>query len=201
VTVYNSRFKLAADVVKIQASVLLRRAVRKKDKEALGRLHTIYYPQLKRYIASRVGSVEDAEDLAQSVFFELCKGNAVHKDCGNAEAYLFGIAKNLINLYYRSKSRQVKTIPLCSVGEFAGGGAVRPSQKAAKQVSLEQCKKLIEDARALLPPKARQAVELKFIEGYSVKEASQMVGCSVWTFYKRLDKAARVLEGLSKTSH
>lgn|GEM_PF-6603584 len=106
--VYNSRFKLAADVVKIQASVLLRRAVRKKDKEALGRLHTIYYPQLKRYIASRVGSVEDAEDLAQSVFFELCKGNA--------EAYLFGIAKNLINLYYRSKSRQVKTIPLRSVG-------------------------------------------------------------------------------------
>jgi len=189
---------LSGGPVKIQNRILLKRAIYENDREALGRLHTIYYTRIKHYIASFVDSMEDAEDLVQSLFLELCKCNEDYKEYLNVEAYLFGMARKLIGQYYRSKRRQVKAIRIDSVGEIAASDAVQHYQEAAKGISPQELTKIIEDARPPLAPKVRQAIELKFIQRYSSKEASQKAGCSVWTFYKRLDKAAKLLEDAIK---
>jgi RNA polymerase sigma factor (sigma-70 family) len=45
----------------------------------------------------------------------------------------------------------------------------------------------------LLPPKERQAFRLRFVKGFSPKEAAKKTGCSIRTFYKRLERAERAL--------
>lgn len=92
----------------IQDRILLRRAIHDKDREALGRLYTKYYRRIIHFVVSCIDSVEDAEDLTQSVFLGLCKSNDDYKEYRNTEAYLFGIASNLVGQYHRNKAKQIK---------------------------------------------------------------------------------------------
>ncbi|MHC4739671.1 MAG: RNA polymerase sigma factor [Planctomycetota bacterium] len=180
----------------VKDRILLRRAIYQKDRKALGRLHSIYYPRIKRYIASRVNSIPDAEDLTQGVFFELCNDEDTYREYQDAEAYLFGIAKNLIALYYRSQSKQVKTISMESVGETAAD----VQQKPAEQISQQELKD-IKDLIARLPPKAQEAIRLIFIEGLSLKEAAKRTGCSIHTFCQQIYEGKIILKKLKPRFH
>jgi len=82
--------------INIDEKLVLKRAICQQDRTALAFLHTKYYSRMMHYIASHVNSVQDAEDLTQDVFIELCKGNGSFNGCENAEKYLFGIARNII---------------------------------------------------------------------------------------------------------
>ncbi len=56
-------------------------------------------------------------------------------------------------------------------------------------------------ARAMetsLPPKAREAVRLRFIEGLSLREAAAKAGCSIGAFYARLERAIKTLRKICK---
>jgi RNA polymerase sigma-70 factor (ECF subfamily) len=103
---------LSNNTIKIQERILLTKAIRKKDRKALGQLHRIYYSRLRHHIASCIKSFPDAEDLIQNLFFELCKGNGHYDSKRGAEAYLFGIARNLVNRYYRDRCKYPQTVQL-----------------------------------------------------------------------------------------
>ena len=179
---------MATDTVKIRDCILLRQAVHEKDRNALGRLYTIYYPRIKHYIASRINSILDVEDLTQSVFFELCNNGGTYREYQDAEAYLFGIARNLIALYYRNQSKQVKTISMDSVGEVAADVQQKPVDPISQQ-ELKDIKNLI----AQLPTKAQEAVRLRLIEGFKPKDVAQKTGCSVDVFYDRFYEGLKAL--------
>lgn len=125
----------------IQDHVLLRQAIHDSNRKALGWLYIKYYRCIKRFIASCIDSVTDAEDLAQDVFLELCKGNEGHKEYRNVEAYLFDIAKNLVGQYCRSKSRQIKTIWIKSDDEISASDELRRYGMSMGQISLQEHKK------------------------------------------------------------
>lgn len=178
---------MSNDTVNKQDRILPTKVIRKKDRKALGRLHSIYYSRIKRYISSRVDLIEDVEDLTQSVFFELCKHDSTYKECQNAEAYLLGIAKKLVALYYRSQSRQVKIIPIESIDEIAA------DIQAAKKIS-QQGLRDIKNFIARLPPRTQEAIRLRLIEGLSMKEAAKRTGCSIHTFCQRIYEAKRIIK-------
>ncbi len=175
----------------IQHRILLSRAIYEKDRQALGQLHSLYYTRLKHYITSRIDSIPDAEDLTQSVFLELCKGECIYRKYQNAEAYLLGIAKNLIALYYRRQSRQVKTISMESVGEIS----TDVQRKPAEQISQQELRD-IEELIVRLPQKTQDAISLRVIEGLSIKEAARRSGCSIHTFCQRIYSAKNIIEKL-----
>ena len=148
---------------------------------------------MKRYIASCIDSLADAEDLAQNVFVELCKGNGRYDGRGSVERYLFGIAKNAIRKYHRKRAHSVKTIPIDSVYPI-DTGKVQQSRGPARQIDARELKIAIEEAVAKLPPKARQAIKLRFIDGLSNKQAAQKAGCTHSTFRFRLFYAIGTLQ-------
>lgn len=186
---------MATDEINIQDGFLLSRAIHEKDRNALGWLHAKYYPRIKRYIASRIKTIPDAEDLAQGVFLELCKGNARYDDHREPEAYLFGMARNLVSRYYRNRKKQPQTVQIETVRELIASY----DEHQAPPVSLTQLRKLLEDATGQLPPKAKEAIRARLIEGLSVKEAARKCGCSTDAFYKCLDAALKALEVMKKT--
>ncbi|MHC4166561.1 MAG: RNA polymerase sigma factor [Planctomycetota bacterium] len=185
---YGMRCKSATDAIKIQDRTLLRQAIRQ--------FNTVYYPNVKRYIASRIDFIEDVEDLTQSVFLEFYRRDYNDKEYQSAEAYLLKIARNLIALYYRNRSRQPKTISMDSIGEIAVSDTTEYDKCTAKRISPQELTEIIEIAG--LSPKDRQALHLIFIKKHSTKEAAQKAGCSIWTFYKRIDKATKLLEDAMK---
>ena len=189
--------KSQADTIKIQDQILLRKAIEDRNKEAIRQLNTIYYPNVKRYIASRVDGIEDVEDLSQSVFLEFYKkDDDTYKKYQSAEAYLLKIAQNLIALHYRNQNKQPNTISIESIGEIADSDTVQHHQNIPRGISLRELTKIFETVE--LPPKARQTLNFKFVKRYSTQKAAQKAGCSVWTFYKRVDKAMELLEDMVK---
>jgi RNA polymerase sigma-70 factor (ECF subfamily) len=191
----NNGLKLSNDTAKKQEHILLTKVIRKKDRKALGRLHSIYYSPIKRYIVSRINSTPEAEDLSQNVFLGLCKGNSRYDGQRDPEAYLFGMARNLVSHYYRNKRKYLKTVQLEAARDFAVNYSVQQYQPA----SLKQLKKHIGEAIKQLPPKAQNAIRARLIEGLSPKEAAQKAGCSIQAFYNRFDAALKALEAMRET--
>jgi len=186
---------LSNDTIKIQERILLTKVIRKKDRKALGWLHSIYYTRLKRYITSRINSFSDAEDLTQNLFFELCEGNGHYDSQRDAEAYLFGMARNLISHYHRDRGKYPQAVQIETIKNFA----VSNSFQQSHPISLDRLRKLLTDVTEQLPPKAKGAIRARLIEGLTPKEAAQKAGCSTDAFYKRFDAALKALEVMGES--
>jgi RNA polymerase sigma-70 factor (ECF subfamily) len=179
-------------------SILLKRAIYQRDKKAIEVLYSRYYQSILRYIASRVGYGVDIEDLAQDVFIELCKSNGRYDGRGNVERYLFGIARNVIRRYHRERTNSIRTVPIDSIDDIGPSYDIQQQQDLVRQVSAEQLKKAIKDVLAQLPPKAQEAIQLRFFECLNSKEAAKKAGCFAVTFRYRLHMAVKALRKLER---
>ncbi len=181
---------------------MLSKALKERNKEALEYIHTHYYHRIRSYISASIHSGQDAEDLTQNVFTELCKKNGQNKNYDNPEAYIFGISRKIINQYARNNNKSVKTIPITSINE---PNTDKTGQKDIyERILLSERKQIINDAVEKLPPKAREAIKLRFIEGLSSKEAAQKAGCPQKSFRRLLSLAVKALrirtDGMKNTS-
>lgn len=133
----------------IDERLILKRAVCEQNKKALTILYAKYYHQVKRYIASHVGCVEDVEDLAQDVFVELSKGKGHYDGRGSAIGYLLGIVKNIIHRYYRRKTHSVRTIPIVSIDKVGHSYHNQQCLDPVRQISAQELKTAIDVWRQL----------------------------------------------------
>jgi RNA polymerase sigma-70 factor (ECF subfamily) len=189
--------------LKTDEATLLKRAIHRKDRRALSVLYARYYLDVKRYMASCLDSVAEAEDLAQNVFVELCRGNGSYDGRTNAKGYLLGIARNTVRRYLRKKTRRVRTFSAAEeIDSLTPGPDIARHQDPARRVADREIGRIIRDAVAQLPPKARQAVKLRFVDGLSSKEAAKEAGCSVGTLYERISTALKELrKSAEKSDH
>jgi len=178
--------------------LVLKRAVHQQDREALALLHIQYYAEVKHYITYHIDFIEDAEDLAQDVFVELCNNKGHYDGRTNAQAYLFGIARNIIHRYYRRKRRFPKTISIDWTTDLDVDHGIQHSPDAAGQISSQKMKELIEDLKARLSPKSYEALKLRHIEGLCPKEAAPKAECSLKAFYARLERAMKKLRKIKR---
>jgi len=95
---------LSCDSPRSFDQLLLRWALNDKEEDALGVLYAKYHERLKRYIAQRIHSRSDADDLAQEVFVRLWETRAHYEIKESVEAYLFTVARNAIALHLRKKN-------------------------------------------------------------------------------------------------
>jgi RNA polymerase sigma-70 factor (ECF subfamily) len=157
---------------------------------------TKYYLGIKRYIASRINSPDDAEDLTQCTFLEFYKSNNRVENLENPKAYLFGIARKLIGNYYHRKDKNKESVFLQIVPEITDKISYENYNKESRTIDLiEEIDNIISE----LPPKAREAVELRLIEDLSCKEAAHRANCSVGIFYDRFYEGLKILKGKIQT--
>src|SRR5438046_2511457 len=73
--------------------------------EAFGQLVRRYALPLRSYLASQVHHLADVDDLAQDVFLAALESLAAFRRGDDFGAWLRGIARNKLLLYFRSRSR------------------------------------------------------------------------------------------------
>ena len=182
----------------IDDRLLLMRAVCHEDRRALAILYLKYAPQVRSYIVSEVSAVADIEDLVQDVFLQVCQGKGRYDSSKGVKPYIFGIAKNMIRKYQREKERSAQTIRTDSINGLFPRYRIRERTDPAGWISVQRLKRIIADIETALPPKAREAVRLRFVEGLSAKEAAAKAGCSMGAFYARLERAAKTLREIAR---
>src|SRR5579883_3434748 len=139
--------------------------------EALYRSHA---RPLYAFIYSKVGAREAAEDLTSEVFIKALTHLDPARDEHSVVAWLFRVARNAVNDYWRSAGRGGHVIPFEeAILERRGGGSTAAEQARRAHTAAE--------ARALLdrlPESYRSVLSCRLLEGLSVAETAGRLGIS-----------------------
>jgi RNA polymerase sigma-70 factor, ECF subfamily len=146
----------------------LARAASAGDVEAVGRLYDQLVGPIFRYIAVRVRSREDAEDLTHLVFERIVAALPRYRHDGKPfSAWAFRIARNAV-IDHQRRNRRTEPLDLMPELDDTGGPDV---------ISLHE--EEIRELRAAilrLTPDQREALILRYASGLSADEAAQVMG-------------------------
>jgi RNA polymerase sigma-70 factor, ECF subfamily len=126
-----------------------------------------YVVSIYRFLYSRLGNAEEAEDLTSEVFLKAVRQLEPQRDDASVQAWLYQVARTTLADYWRRRSR----VPQDPLGYLdvpdPGGATVRPDETAGRLAHwlLEQ-----------LPDRYREVLTLRFLRGYSIKETAEAMG-------------------------
>ena len=140
------------------------------DKEAFGRLYTIYYTPVYRYAYLRLRNKEIAEDIAQTVFLKMYeKVSEFEEQKESPLPFLFTIARNTIIDWFRKESH--------STAEDDETLSKKIDDRATHNFTEEkENKNLAELAMNILEGEQKEAVMLKFLSGMPNDEIAKVLG-------------------------
>ena len=144
----------------------------KGEKEAFNELITIYYPYVLKFLVKLTADEEIAQDLVQETFLKL----VIHIDKFDVKGkamfstYLMKIAKNCYLDY------------------------LKKNKKIASEVDIESISDMILKEIESLPFEQAQAIKLKYLEEYSLKEIAEKMGTKPMTIKSRIHEGKKKLE-------
>lgn len=142
--------------------------------------------QLRRFLlALNCGNRDEADDIAQEALVKAYLASSKLAEDGNFNAWLYKIAYNTF-LDNKRSSRTMKPIEEAAniVGMLDADSTFQYQELYA---ALEE-----------LPPKERTSILLFYLKGYSIKEISNIVECSVDAVKKQLSRGREQLKTLMK---
>lgn len=141
-------------------------------------------PRLRRFARSLTREPQDADDLVQ-ITVERALGRADQFRMGSHLAgWLFGILRNAWIDECRSRQRREPSRMSEELAESVGDPA------ADSQAELV----CVQDALLQLPEEQRLAVSLVLIEGFSYKEAAEIMSVPIGTLTSRLSRGREALQ-------
>jgi RNA polymerase sigma-70 factor (ECF subfamily) len=165
---------------------------RSGDEEAL-RVLVHRYEKRAYWVAFHiVKDPEEARDVVQEAFIRIFRARDSFDPSQPFRTWLFRIVSNAAIDAWR-KMRKTGPVSLEEV-------AVQPAQEEDPGGGLlsEEVRLRIAEILAEIPPKYRQAIVLRDIEGLSAKEIARIVGCTHATARWRLHHARRLFQDLWK---
>ncbi len=143
------------------------------EKQAFGLLYEKYAKAILRYLFFRLVSLEEAEDMTESVFIKAWEAlpsfNLFEKDL-NFRAWLYRIAHNALVDFYRMHKDH---LPLDTFSEIPSQ-TIKPENAAIqKETSAE-----LTQAINRLDEKSIQVITNRFIAGLDHKETALIMGLS-----------------------
>jgi RNA polymerase sigma-70 factor (ECF subfamily) len=124
--------------------------------------------RLRPFIARRVASPADVDDVIQEVFVRLARGLPSLRDGERLSSWLFAVARNAIVDHHRSRARN-------PVAEPAEAPAEEVEDAEPLREELTGC---VARFVTMLPDEFREAIVLVELEGVSQKDAAAMLGLS-----------------------
>ncbi|WP_053954979.1 sigma-70 family RNA polymerase sigma factor [Inediibacterium massiliense] len=160
-----------------------------KEKE-LADIFEAYYKRVYNYIYYRVHCPHTTEDLTSQVFEKvMLKINTYSQSESPFEVWLFAIAKNVINDYFRSIKKR-KLFSLDGIKELISG-----EKTPERMVLIEETNDELFKILNLLSPRERNIVALKFGGNLKNKEIANIlditennVGIILYRTMKKLKK-------------
>lgn len=143
-------------------------------------------PALRAYLLKRFPALPDHDDVIQEAYLRILRmSEQVRDDC--AKAYLFAVARNAaIDLFRRRRASP------CDDGtdlEALPAAADTPDAAALLDSSHQQ--QTLFEAVSALPPRCREVMMLRYVEGLAAKDIAARLGLAVPTVKIHLVKGVR----------
>lgn len=162
---------------------LLVQKMRMGDEQAFDEFVRKYYPKILKYCQVHVSGSGYAEDMAQETFARFFKSLKAYKHYGKVVNYLYVIAANACNDYYRKNNCiNKREIPFEELPEIPDGKAGMPDEQIAVRLALDG-----------LPEELRETAVLFFIQERRQKDIARILGISLPLVKYRVRKARELL--------
>lgn len=138
--------------------------------------------RLLGFIRHRVPSLPDAEDVLQEVFYELVEMYRLTKPIDQTLAWMFTVARNKINDFYRRKKVDTLEEMTSNLDNEEDGLSlfdILPDDSAKDPMMQETILEALSEALEELPAHQRLVFELHELEDKSFKEISDITGVKV----------------------
>jgi RNA polymerase sigma factor (sigma-70 family) len=163
----------------------------RKDPDAFLRLYVRHSPRIHRWLRGRTCDEQAALDLTAETFAQaLASIGRFRAEAGSIDAWLYGIARNLLLAYLRERrvetaARQRLGVPL---GPYTGELEDAERRLVAQAHAIE-----LAQALAALPDNQREALQLRVLEHLPYEEIGSRLGCSTGAARVRVTRALRAL--------
>jgi len=182
---------------------MLMARVQARDKAAFCRLVNRHLDSLHRYLTRLTRSTADADELAQETFLRLWQqAGSYRPGTVRLSTWLHRIAHNAAVDRLRRRRGEVQMAPREGPGTATGdhsaaaGPAADPAPDTRDPETLAaaaETGRLLERAIAALPPSQRAALLLCQVQGFSNREAAEIIGQSARGVESLIARARRSL--------
>lgn len=163
---------------------------------------TLYQENLNliyRYVYSKVGNREEAEDLTSQIFLKAVRGVNTERGALSVQKWLFQVARTTIADYWRSHYR-IATNSLEALLEAGWEGPVEDGEMTEMNMRpIEQVQKLLQ----ALPEHYREVLTCRFLLNLSIRETAKQLGLSEANIkvlqFRALKRAADFAELVSES--
>lgn len=132
-----------------------------------------------------LGEPQDVQDMIQEVLLKYMQKRPVFHDAEHEKAWLLRVAVNLCRDMLRLRSRR-RYFPIDELEPEAVGSTDAESREILEEI-------------AMLPQKWKSVLLLHYIEGYSLKEISEILNVSENAVKKRIQRAKEALRRRMET--
>lgn len=144
-------------------------------------------PRLRRFAIGLAGHPADGDDLCQVTIERALTRREQFAEGTRLDSWMYRIMRNAWIDESRARARRSETFVDEEEGSSVGGVGAQEAVVALSD---------IDRAIQRLPEEQREAVLLVMVEGYSYKEASEIVGCPIGTLNSRLVRGRDALMNL-----
>lgn len=144
-------------------------------------------PRMRRFAAGLTRNLPEADDLCQMTIERALRSRAQWQADSRLDSWMYRIMRNIWIDEGRASTRRMRTFVDADEGLGVGSSG---GQEASVELND------VDRALAKLPDEQREAVLLVMVEGYSYKEAAEIVGCPVGTLNSRLVRGRDALMAL-----
>ncbi len=141
---------------------------------AVQEFQTLYQENLGliyRYVYSKVGNREEAEDLTSQIFIKAVRGVDQERGMQSIQKWLFQVARTTIADYWRAYYR-ISTNSLEELLEAGWEGPADEEPAAASNQPAERVKRILQ----ALPQHYREVLTCRFLLNLSIKETALSMG-------------------------
>ncbi len=156
--------------------------------EARGAWHEIE-ARLRPYVARRVASAADVDDILQEIFLRMQRGITGLRESERFGGWIYRIAQHVMVDRARARARE----PVLGVAEPPEPARELGDESEALHAALGECVALFV---ARLPPSYREAITLTELEGLTQKEAAEMLGISLSGMKSRVQRGREKLRAM-----
>ncbi len=154
------------------------------DKEALNKIVDMYYDEIYKFLYRRMGNKAAAEDVTQDTFIKFIKNLPYYKEKNKLRSFLFTVAINTSNDFFRRHKQELSFLTLDNIGE-----ELIEDETLQKEEAL-----IVREAVLSLPDVQRDVIILRFYHNLKIKEIASVQKVPVPTVKTRLRRALKALK-------
>jgi len=137
-------------------------------RKQFSKIYDKFVNSIFRFIFIKVNSIEVAKDLTSETFLRVWE-KFQNSKIGNPKAFLYRTARNLVTDFYREKAKINKTY-LESLPHLPD-----PRSNLEEKIILNEKVRLVKNALSNLKEDYQEAIILRYIDGLSFKEISEIL--------------------------